>query len=1226
MAQHISIRVPWHDSGWNGCVCNEPGYNNACLRLKNIYENRNDKEEQSLCGRCMEGHEEDFPCISEGAAFMSEKELVRIIEHPYKKSNYATHGHFLPTEIVYPPYSFPARPFAWMMKDRIEEKVERFGINYDPSVEPVLNFRTNWIQEARNHRAIFDYFYSDIVPDESICIAYAKQVPFVEDSRRVIVAMGHVKKVIPAVEHAHKEDKPLRSQTWETHICHSIREDHKDGFVIPYQKMMEYADKHPEFDMGSITVFAPADAFEQFSYASEHLSHDSVIEVILSCIKAFEIISDCLDEDYSNVLEWLNAQLAEVWEDRGAFPGLGAMLCALEIPLGMLIAKELKERTAEDADIWGEVGKMFDNPADLLPQNLAKKITPVTKKTWETLSDERRMLFELLSRFSLSIEQARILFHESTRIKEGIICTDKEIIDNPYILYEKTRLKISDLYISVKKVDMAVFPVPSIAEKYPLMPPTKLTSDNDERRVRAIAISVLENEAICGNTILPCNLLVDRMQAITLDPACKVTQDILIAIDQHLSNEITKREMKDGTEYYKLRRIHQFDEVIEKRIKKRLKRTNRLDVKADWEKMLIDKFGAPQNDLERDGLNEKKAALEELSCSRIGVLIGDAGTGKTTVLSIMCSQADIKAGGVLLLAPTGKATVRLMESMGEVGKNFDSLNVAQFLIRSKRFNWNDMRYTLSGQDYRDVPETVIIDEASMLTEEMFGALMEALRFAKRIIFVGDPNQLPPIGAGRPFVDLVRILKLELKAGVFPKVCNCYGELTINFRQQSKGKRLDVELSKFFTNTEETLEEDVLSAIEKGESKHIRIEKWQTKEELEEKILQAMVSELEQMKDVDDQEGFDLALGGTKKDYGIFFDMGCADAADKWQILAPVRNMPHGVMNINRLIHLKYREKFIDVSRRWGKYKRIPKMLGPENIVYGDKVINVTNMSRDAWPKDDGARNYIANGEIGITCASYSTTKANDYLHVEFSSQKGHNYSYDKKDFDEERASANLELAYALTVHKSQESQFDSVILVLAEPCQLISRELLYTALTRQIKNIVILYNQDTYHLMNYASAVNSDIAKRLTDLFADVFEDIDTRPNAVEVNGVFYEEGLIHKTVKGDMVRSKSEVIIADCLYYNGLDYKYEEPLELEGQIKRPDFTVIDPDTDEVWYWEHCGMMTDARYRKRWEDKKAFYEKNGIKEGENLIVTYDDEKGGLDSSAIDKLVKNTFDL
>ena len=65
--------------------------------------------------------------------------------------------------------------------------------------------------------------------------------------------------------------------------------------------MMEYAEKHPDFDMASITVFAPADAFEQFSFASEHLSHDAVIEVILSCIKAFETINDCLDEDYSKV-------------------------------------------------------------------------------------------------------------------------------------------------------------------------------------------------------------------------------------------------------------------------------------------------------------------------------------------------------------------------------------------------------------------------------------------------------------------------------------------------------------------------------------------------------------------------------------------------------------------------------------------------------------------------------------------------------------------------------------------------------------------------------------------------------------------------------------------------------------------------------------------------------------------------------------------------------------
>lgn len=223
----------------------------------------------------------------------------------------------------------------------------------------------------------------------------------------------------------------------------------------------------------------------------------------------------------------------------------------------------------------------------------------------------------------------------------------------------------------------------------------------------------------------------------------------------------------------------------------------------------------------------------------------------------------------------------------------------------------------------------------------------------------------------------------------------------------------------------------------------------------------------------------------------------------------------------------------------------------------------------------------------------------------------------------------MELAYALTVHKAQGSQFKTVILVLAEPCRIISKEMLYTALTRQFQKVIILYNQAPHELLKYSSEEYSDISRRFTDLFAGVFlgEGKDYRPKIVQVGDKFYEERLIHHTIEGEMVRSKSEVIIANCLHYNELEYEYESALELEpGKTLRPDFKVVNGDTGDVWYWEHCGMMTDPKYVKRWKDKKKFYEKHGIVEGKNLIVTYDDENGGLDSAYIDKLVKDAFDL
>jgi hypothetical protein len=78
------------------------------------------------------------------------------------------------------------------------------------------------------------------------------------------------------------------------------------------------------------------------------------------------------------------------------------------------------------------------------------------------------------------------------------------------------------------------------------------------------------------------------------------------------------------------------------------------------------------------------------------------------------------------------------------------------------------------------------------------------------------------------------------------------------------------------------------------------------------------------------------------------------------------------------------------------------------------------------------------------------------------------------------------------------------------------------------------------------------------------------------------------------MVRSKSEVIIANELAAKGVDYAYERPLTLEGVTKYPDFTIEDVESGQTIYWEHCGMLHVPSYRKRWQEKLDWYGKQGI--------------------------------
>jgi len=194
-----------------------------------------------------------------------------------------------------------------------------------------------------------------------------------------------------------------------------------------------------------------------------------------------------------------------------------------------------------------------------------------------------------------------------------------------------------------------------------------------------------------------------------------------------------------------------------------------------------------------------------------------------------------------------------------------------------------------------------------------------------------------------------------------------------------------------------------------------------------------------------------------------------------------------------------------------------------------------------------------------------------------------------------------------------DSIFGRVILVLGEPVDMLSKELLYTAITRQKDKLVILYNDGAYHLRDYASASCSEVARRFTCLFE--------LPDIVEFKKKYYEQSLIHKTMKGELVRSKSEVTIANMLFQSGIDYEYEKELDLgEDGIRIPDFTIEDSESGTLFYWEHCGMPGDAGHNRHWQEKKVIYEKHGIIENKNLIVSEDSISGGIDSAAIKELI------
>jgi hypothetical protein len=193
------------------------------------------------------------------------------------------------------------------------------------------------------------------------------------------------------------------------------------------------------------------------------------------------------------------------------------------------------------------------------------------------------------------------------------------------------------------------------------------------------------------------------------------------------------------------------------------------------------------------------------------------------------------------------------------------------------------------------------------------------------------------------------------------------------------------------------------------------------------------------------------------------------------------------------------------------------------------------------------------------------------------------------------------------VHKAQGSDFKTVFLILPQKAGTLSRELLYTGLTRFKKKLVLLIEKDIAPLKLYRKMQHSETLLRNTNLFEPI-----VRPEGVKIP---YPEKLIHRTTTGELVRSKSEVIVANILSELGLEYKYEEPLEVAPHnFRLPDFTICYK--GQTYYWEHLGMLNVEYYRKEWEQKEKWYKHNKLLK--QVVTSQDAPDGSIDSASIQK--------
>jgi len=159
---------------------------------------------------------------------------------------------------------------------------------------------------------------------------------------------------------------------------------------------------------------------------------------------------------------------------------------------------------------------------------------------------------------------------------------------------------------------------------------------------------------------------------------------------------------------------------------------------------------------------------------------------------------------------------------------------------------------------------------------------------------------------------------------------------------------------------------------------------------------------------------------------------------------------------------------------------------------------------------------------------------------------------------------------------------------------------------------------------SYHVEEHPELQKLLSGVYVPLKQELDEWVNASYTNNPKEPQKLIHKTIPGILVRSKSEALIINALFEHKIPFRYECLLQIQNVSIYPDFTIRHPVTGEVYYWEHFGMMDNENYAHNVYSKLQLYQSVGIIPSMQLLTTFETRQNPLDYEYVELLIQYYF--